>query len=79
MLEGDGLVSRTIFPTIPPQVEYDLMPLGHSPSEPVIALGRWAMAHTGEIEGARAGFDARPGAKVARKRAPYHLGSKGKP
>ncbi|HTH98238.1 MAG TPA: helix-turn-helix domain-containing protein [Stellaceae bacterium] len=56
-LERDGLVSRTLFPTIPPQVEYDLTALGHSLSEPTIAFGRWAMAHMAEIEAARASFD----------------------
>jgi DNA-binding HxlR family transcriptional regulator len=68
-LERDGMVSRTLYPTIPPQVEYDLTPLGHSLSEPVIALGRWAMAHMAEIDAARKGFDARLGAKAAPRAA----------
>jgi DNA-binding HxlR family transcriptional regulator len=41
-LERDGMVTRTMFPTIPPQVEYALTDLGHSLSKPVLALGLWA-------------------------------------
>jgi DNA-binding HxlR family transcriptional regulator len=40
-LERDGMVTRTIFPTSPPQVEYRLTELGRSMSEPVLAFGRW--------------------------------------
>src|SRR5215467_2633907 len=41
-LERDGLVSRTVFPTIPPRVDYELTELGGSLLEPVAALGNWA-------------------------------------
>jgi DNA-binding HxlR family transcriptional regulator len=58
-LERDGLVTRTVFPTIPPRVDYELTDLGRGLSEPVIALGGWAKAHQSEIEGARTRFDAR--------------------
>jgi len=40
-LERDGIVTRTILPTSPPQVEYSLTELGHSMSEPVLAFGQW--------------------------------------
>jgi DNA-binding HxlR family transcriptional regulator len=56
-LERDGLVTRTIFPTIPPRVDYELTELGRGLSEPVIALGEWAKGHQTEIETARAKFD----------------------
>ena len=59
-LERDGMVNRTVYPTVPPQVEYQLTPLGHSLSEPVIHLGQWAMAHLPEIETNRARYDAGP-------------------
>lgn len=56
-LERDGLVTRTVFPTIPPRVDYELTDLGRSLSKPVIALGEWAMAHQSQIEAARDRFD----------------------
>jgi len=59
-LERDGLVTRTVFATIPPRVDYALTALGHSLSAPVMALGLWARAHQGEIEAARRAFDGRP-------------------
>jgi HxlR-like helix-turn-helix len=40
-LERDGLVTRTVFPTIPPRVDYELTKLGHSLLEPVSRLGLW--------------------------------------
>ena len=58
-LERDGLVTRTIFPTIPPRVDYELTDLGRDLTEPVIALGKWARQNQSRIEVARAAFDAR--------------------
>jgi DNA-binding HxlR family transcriptional regulator len=58
-LERDGLVTRTVFPTIPPRVDYELTDLGRGLSRPVEALGKWAMEHQAEIESARARFDGR--------------------
>ena len=57
-LERDGLVSRTVYPTIPPRVDYELTPLGHSLREPVMALGQWAQANLSQIAQAQARFDA---------------------
>jgi DNA-binding HxlR family transcriptional regulator len=58
-LERDGLVTRTVFPTIPPRVDYELTDLGRGLWQPVIALGTWAREHQAEIEDARARFDRR--------------------
>jgi DNA-binding HxlR family transcriptional regulator len=58
-LERDGLVTRTIYPTIPPRVDYELTDLGRGLAEPVKALGQWAFSHLPEIEGARTQFDGR--------------------
>ena len=58
-LERDGLVTRTVFPTIPPRVDYELTDLGRGLAEPVQALGQWAFEHLPEIQGARTNFDAR--------------------
>ena len=58
-LERDGMVTRTMYPTIPVRVEYELTELGRSLREPVVALGTWAYAHLPQIEAARAHFDDR--------------------
>jgi DNA-binding HxlR family transcriptional regulator len=58
-LERDGLVTRTVFPTIPPRVDYELTDLGRGLWQPVEALGKWAHDHQAEIESARARFDGR--------------------
>ena len=57
-LERDGHVTRTIFPTIPPRVDYELTEQGQGLIKPMQALGEWALAHLPEIERARAKFDA---------------------
>jgi DNA-binding HxlR family transcriptional regulator len=62
-LERDGLVTRTVFPTIPPRVDYELTDLGRGLSTPVKALGAWAHEHQPEIENARARFDGRNAAE----------------
>ncbi|WP_185984534.1 winged helix-turn-helix transcriptional regulator [Aureimonas mangrovi] len=58
-LERDGLVSRTVTPTIPPRVDYELTELGHSLRGPVQALGGWAFENHQRIWDARSAFDAR--------------------
>jgi DNA-binding HxlR family transcriptional regulator len=58
-LERDGLVTRTVFPTIPPRVDYELTDLGRGLSQPVKSLGEWAMRHQDQIEAARSRFDER--------------------
>src|ERR1700684_3549904 len=67
-LERDGMVTRTIFPTSPPQVEYRLTELGHSMAEPVLAFGRWVQEHLADVDAAREQFDQR--AKTAPLAAP---------
>jgi DNA-binding HxlR family transcriptional regulator len=57
-LERDGLVTRTVFPTIPPRVEYELTKLGRSLLEPVSRLGLWARQNRPAIQDARQRFDA---------------------
>lgn len=61
-LERDGLVRRTVTPTVPPRVDYELTRLGHSLLEPVNALADWARANTAAMEKARATFDKADGA-----------------
>jgi DNA-binding HxlR family transcriptional regulator len=57
-LERDGLVTRTVFPTVPPKVEYDLTRLGCSLLEPVNGIGLWARQNRAAMEEARRRFDA---------------------
>ena len=56
-LERDGLVTRTVTPSVPPRVDYELTELGHSLWAPIEGLGRWAIEHQEVIEAARARFD----------------------
>ena len=56
-LERDGLVLRTVFPTVPPRVEYELTVLGRSLLEPVSGLGLWARQNRAAIQSARQRFD----------------------
>lgn len=57
-LERDGLVTRTIYPTIPPRVDYELTELGRELQVPVRALGEWARSNIARIDAAREKFDA---------------------
>jgi DNA-binding HxlR family transcriptional regulator len=58
-LERDGLVKRTVHPTVPPRVEYALTALGRTLLDPVTEIAKWAQLHRHEIQRARDGFDAR--------------------
>ena len=58
-LERDGLVTRTIDPTIPPRVDYELTDLGRTLIATLMALGDWALSNRANVEKARAAFDAK--------------------
>jgi DNA-binding HxlR family transcriptional regulator len=57
-LERDGLVSRTVTPSIPPRVDYELTALGQSLQKPICGLATWAMDNVETIHAAQARFDA---------------------
>jgi len=57
-LERDGFVTRTVYPSIPPRVEYELTDLGRELLVPVRALGMWARENGERITKARLEFDA---------------------
>lgn len=59
-LERDGLVSRTVFPSIPPRVDYELTPLGRTLMGPVMTLIDWSLIHQGEVEKARSEYESQP-------------------
>lgn len=63
-LERDGLIVRTVFPEIPPRVEYELTRLGMTLLEPIQQLADWAAKNRVAIQSARTRFDA-----AAKKRA----------
>ncbi|WP_183968960.1 winged helix-turn-helix transcriptional regulator [Sagittula marina] len=56
-LERDGMISREVFPTKPPAVEYALTDLGRSALAPIAGLKDWANRHHGAIKAARTAFD----------------------
>ncbi|WP_040739723.1 winged helix-turn-helix transcriptional regulator [Nocardia tenerifensis] len=58
-LERDGLVSRTVHPTVPPRVDYALTPLGASLHTTIKALVTWTEGHQNEIAAARDAYDRR--------------------
>ncbi len=59
-LERDGIVRRTVYPVMPPRVDYELTPLGRTLLDATGALIAWADAHLDEVDQARASYDARP-------------------
>jgi DNA-binding HxlR family transcriptional regulator len=62
-LERDGLVSRTVYPSVPPSVEYGLTPLGVEVGQLTGAIADWSLAHAREILAARREFDDRSTAR----------------
>lgn len=64
-LERDGFVTRTVYPTIPPRVDYELTDLGRELLGPVRALGEWARLNIDRINAARERYDG--GLKAAGK------------
>jgi DNA-binding HxlR family transcriptional regulator len=57
-MERDGLVTRTVTPSIPPRVDYELTDIGESLAEPVKILGDWAFRNLKRIAAAQAAYDA---------------------
>jgi DNA-binding HxlR family transcriptional regulator len=58
-LERDGLVRRTVYPEVPPRVDYELTALGETLIEPIAALRRWTVQHIGEVIAAQQVYDER--------------------
>ena len=61
-LERDGMISRTVFPEVPPRVEYELTGLGRSLLGLVADMSTWAEKHIGDVIDARDAYDTRAGA-----------------
>lgn len=58
-LERDGLVTRTIYPEVPPRVEYQLTPLGETLCGPLAAIVNWSEEYINDVTAAQAAYDAR--------------------
>ncbi len=56
-LERDGLLKRTVHPTVPPKVEYELTPVAHELHGTLLQLTGWAERHRVTIARARAAYD----------------------
>jgi DNA-binding HxlR family transcriptional regulator len=56
-LERDGFLTRTVYPTVPPRVDYELTSLGRDLLQPVAAMANWAAKNADAIDRARAQFD----------------------
>jgi len=73
-LERDGLVTRTVHPTVPPRVDYELTKLGRSLRVPLVAVAEWVRANGTSIHAARQVFDATstasPSSRQIRRRRP---------
>jgi len=78
-LERDGLISRTVYPVVPPRVEYALTPLGRTLRDVIDALVSWADEHTGNIQRARAVYDRRAFSADASRRLSTDAASTARP
>ena len=58
-LERDGLVKRTVYPEVPPRVEYSLTELGTTLIEPLAVLRDWAQQNIAKVSVAQRDYDAR--------------------
>ncbi len=58
-MERDGLVTRTVYPEVPPRVEYELTPLGQTLCAPMWAIICWSETHIDEITSAQSAYDSR--------------------
>lgn len=56
-LERDGLITRTVYPEVPPRVEYALTPLGATLTQALAAIRHWAEANINEVVTAQQEYD----------------------
>ncbi|GAA1373144.1 winged helix-turn-helix transcriptional regulator [Streptomyces beijiangensis] len=63
-LERDGLVVRTVYPTVPPRVDYRATDLARELHDPLEGLAEWARRNRGSIAAARAAYDAGSGSSA---------------
>jgi len=64
-LERDGLVTRTVTPSIPPRVDYELTEMGRELREPLSTLSRWAVGNRDRVQAARERYSEAQGQRQA--------------
>ena len=69
-LERDGIITRTMYPVMPPRVDYELTPMGRTLQDAAATLIHWVGEHVEEIEAARTAYDARAGSAEAEEAFP---------
>lgn len=57
LLERDGLITRTVYPQVPPRVEYGLTALGQTLLVPALALSKWAVTNQEAVRASRSRYD----------------------
>jgi DNA-binding HxlR family transcriptional regulator len=67
-LEKDGLVKRTVTPSIPPRVDYELTEMGRELRTPLRVIGQWARANRGRVDEARQRYEENEAARRAEQR-----------
>ncbi|WP_246574559.1 winged helix-turn-helix transcriptional regulator [Streptomyces genisteinicus] len=73
-LERDGLLTRTVYPTVPPKVEYTATPMARELYDSLLSLTGWAERHLHEIDRARADYDAEAAVAADGARTPALTG-----
>lgn len=71
-LQRDGLITRTVYPEVPPRVEYELTALGHGLLVPVLGLMNWAADHAEVVQKYRQDYDLAELARLERKGGSGH-------
>jgi len=64
-LERDGLVQRTVYPAVPPRVEYEVTARGHSLREALTHVAAWVHSNQDGIDESRRSFDQRTAAEAS--------------
>lgn len=69
-LERDGLLVRTVYPTVPPKVEYAVTPMARELHAYLAGLTEWAERHRGDVAAARRVYDQAAATPDAQQTAP---------
>ena len=73
-LERDGLLVRTVYPTVPPKVEYSATPMAKELHGYLLGLTEWADLHRGDVAAARRAYDLRESEQATDRTMPVAIG-----